>query len=170
MATRKPKLKVVVPEGIITTELSMAKNSLKEFRQFILRGNVVDLAIAVVVGAAFNNVVQSLVKNIFSPLIAAVVGQPDFSKLSFSLHKSTFTYGEFLNAVISFITIALVVFFFVVQPVNRMMRKFKKDEPAEITTRVCPECLSDIPLKASRCKFCTAKVEPVHVTKADINV
>lgn len=170
MASRKPTLKVPVPEDIITNELSMMKNSLKEFRQFILRGNVVDLAIAVVVGAAFNNVVQSLVKNIFSPLIAAVVGQPDFSKLSFSLHKSTFTYGEFLNALISFLTVAIVVFFFVVQPVNRMMRKFKKDEPAEITTRACPECLSEIPLQATRCKFCSAKSEPAHVTQANIDV
>jgi large conductance mechanosensitive channel len=170
MAAPKKKIIAPNPEELIINELSMFRSSLKEFRQFILRGNVVDLAIAVVVGAAFNNVVQSLVKNIFTPLIAAVVGQPDFSKLHFTLRNSTFTYGEFLNALISFITIAIVVFFFVVQPVNRMMRKFKKDEPAEITTHECPECLSEIPLKATRCKFCTAKVEPAHTTQADINV
>ena len=158
------------PEAIISNELGMVASSLKEFRQFILRGNVVDLAIAVVVGAAFNNVVQALVKNIITPLIAAIGGQPDFSKLSFTLHHSIFSYGDFLNALISFLTIALVVFFFVVQPTNRMMRKFKKDDPAEITTRSCPECLSDIALGASRCKFCTAKVVPVHVNQADINV
>lgn len=170
MAVPKPKFKAPVPDELITNELSMAKNSIKEFRQFILRGNVVDLAIAVVVGAAFNNVVQALVKNVFTPLIAAFVGQPDFSKLSFTLNKSTFTYGEFINALISFLTIAAVVFFFVVQPVNRMMRKFKKDEPAEITTRDCPECLSGIPLAAKRCKYCTSKVEPVKVSQADVNV
>ncbi len=163
-----PKIKLT--EEIFISELGMVKNSIKEFRQFILRGNVVDLAIAVVIGAAFNNVVQSLVKNILTPLIAAIVGEPDFSKLHFTLHKSVFTYGEFLNTLISLITISIVVFFFVVQPVNRMMRKFKKDEPAEITTHECPECLSEIPLKATRCKFCTAKVEPAKTNTADINV
>lgn len=170
MPTPKPKLKPIVPEEIITNELSMARNALKEFRQFILRGNVVDLAIAVVVGAAFNGVVQALVKDMITPLIAALGGKPDFSKLSFALRGSDFLYGDFLNALISFVTIAAVVFFFVVQPTNRMMRKFKKDEPAEITTRSCPECVSDIPLKAIRCKFCTAKVEPVTVSQANINV
>lgn len=170
MPTRKPKFKRPVPEAIISNEFGLLVNSLKEFQQFILRGNVVDLAIAVVVGAAFNNVVQSLVKNVITPLIAAVAGQPDFSKLSFKLHNSIFTYGDFVNSLISFLTIAIVVFFFVVQPMNRMLRKFKKDEPAEITTHECPECLSEIPLKATRCKYCTAKVEPVLVNQADINV
>ncbi len=95
MASPKKKITAPNPEELIVKELSMLRSSLKEFRQFILRGNVVDLAIAVVVGAAFNNVVQSLVKNIFTPLIAAIAGQPDFSKLHFSLRNSTFTYGEF---------------------------------------------------------------------------
>ena len=157
-------------ETIITTELSMIKRSAKEFKQFVLRGNVVDLAVAVVIGAAFTTVVQTLVKSILTPLIAATVGQPDFSKLTFTINKSVFAYGDFLNALISLIAIAFVVFFFVVQPVNKMMLKFKKDDPAEITTHECPECLSEIPLKATRCKFCTAKVEPVQTNQADISV
>lgn len=170
MALPKPKLKRPNPEEIITNELSMAKSAIKEFRQFVLRGNVVDLAIAVVIGASFNNVVQAMVKNILTPMIAAIGGQPDFSKLNFKLLGSVISYGEFLNALISFIMIALVLFFLVVKPLNRMMLKFKKDEPAEITTRQCPECISEIPLKALRCKFCTAKVEPIKITQADIHV
>lgn len=170
MAVKKPKLKRPNPEALISNELSMAKSAIKEFRQFILRGNVVDLAIAVVIGAAFNNVVQAMVKNILTPIISAIGGQPDFSKLNFKLFGSVISYGEFLNALISFIMIALVLFFLVVKPLNRMMLKFKKDEPAEITTRQCPECISEIPLDASRCKFCTTKIEPIKVTVADIHV
>jgi len=132
---------------------------IKDFKKFILRGNVVDLAVAVVVGAAFNSVVQALVKDIFTPLIAAIGGQHDFSKLTFSLHGSTFLYGDVLNYLISFLLIAAVVFFFVVQPINKLNalsnRSKSTDEPSE---KKCPECLSTIPKAATRCAFCTAKL------------
>lgn len=135
---------------------------LKEFKKFILRGNVVDLAVAVVVGTAFTAVVNALVKDFFTPLIAAFRGHHDFSALHFSLHGSTFAYGDFVNTVISFLSIALVVFFFVVQPINKLqnmaVRKKTTEEPA---TRKCPECLSEIPKAATRCAFCTAKITPV---------
>lgn len=130
---------------------------LKEFRKFILRGNVVDLAIAVVIGAAFGAVVNSLVKDLITPLIAAFGDEPDFSKLSFTINGSHFMYGNFINALLTFLILAAVVFFFVVQPLNKLMGKLKPsdeiDKPAE---RECPECLSGIPAAATRCKFCGA--------------
>jgi large conductance mechanosensitive channel len=133
----------------------------KEFKKFILRGNVVDLAVAVVVGTAFNALVQALVKDLFTPLIAALGGQHDVSELTFQIHGSTFMYGDVINVLISFLSIAAVVFFFVVQPLNRLMTRLKPseevDSPAE---RECPECLSAIPAAAKRCKFCTAKSTP----------
>ena len=133
----------------------------KDFRQFILRGNVVDLAVAVVIGAAFGAVVTSLVKDIITPLIAAIGGQPNFSNLTFTIHHSQFFYGDFLNALISFVILAAVVFFLVVTPVNKLIayghRNRSTDEP---DTRKCPECLSEIPAKATRCAYCTAKVKP----------
>jgi large conductance mechanosensitive channel len=133
----------------------------KEFRKFILRGNVVDLAVAVVVGAAFGAVVTSLVTNFITPLIAAIGGTPDFSKLTFQVHGSTFHYGLILNAMISFLSIALVVFFFVVQPLNKLMAHLKpSDDVEKPAERQCPECLSAIPAKATRCKFCTTKSAP----------
>lgn len=136
---------------------------LKGFREFVMRGNVVDLAVAVVIGAAFNAVVQSLVKDLITPLIAAVGGQPNFSNLSFTIHNSRFLYGDFLNAIISFLILAAVVYFFVVQPLNKLNELFKNSrKPADPTSRKCPECLSEIPLAATRCKFCTAKVTPVE--------
>lgn len=134
----------------------------KEFRKFILRGNVVDLAVAVVIGAAFGAVVTALVKDFFTPLIAAIGGQHDFSKLSFVLHGSTFSYGDFLNVLISFLSIAAVVFFFVVQPVNKLQELAnRRKTPEEPSERKCPECLSSIPKAAKRCAFCTAKVTPL---------
>ena len=133
---------------------------LKGFRQFILRGNVVDLAVAVVVGAAFTAVVNAAVKSLITPLIAAVGGQPDFSALDFTINNSRFAYGEFINAVISFLIIAAVVYFLVVMPINRLMTLRKTEEPVGPLTRECPECLSKIPQKARRCSFCTATVEP----------
>lgn len=130
---------------------------LKDFKKFILRGNVVDLAVAVVIGAAFGAVVNSLVKDLITPLIAAIGGQPDFSGLNFTINKSRFLYGEFINAIVSFLILASVIFFFVVNPVNKLMSKIKPsdeiDKPAE---RECPECLSGIPAAAKRCKYCTA--------------
>ena len=134
---------------------------LKDFRKFILRGNVVDLAIAVVIGAAFGSIVTSLVKDLVTPLIAAIGGQPNFSGLHFTINHSTFLYGDFINAVLSFIVIAAVVFFFVVQPLNKLMSRLKPSEevdtPAE---RQCPECLSGIPAAAKRCMYCTAVSTP----------
>jgi large conductance mechanosensitive channel len=133
---------------------------LKEFRDFILRGNVVDLAVAVVIGAAFGALVTSLVANLITPLIAAIGGQPDFSALSFTINGSKFGYGEFLNAVIAFLIIAAVIFFLVVRPLNRLMDRFKPETPVDEPTRACPECMSDIPARARRCAFCTAEVGP----------
>lgn len=135
---------------------------LKEFRKFIMRGNVVDLAVAVVVGAAFNSVVQGIVKDLITPLIAAIGGQHDFSRLSFTLNGSTFLYGDVINLVISFLIIAAVIFFLVVQPLNKLQSVAnRRKTPEEPTERKCPECLSDIPKAAKRCAFCTSKVTPL---------
>ena len=133
---------------------------LKEFKQFVLRGNVVDLAVGVVIGVAFGAVVTALVADLVTPIIAAIVGKPDFSGLTFTIHKSTFLYGAFINAVISFVLIAAAVFFFVVKPVNMLMARRKTGPEVEATTRECPECLSSIPVAAKRCAFCTAQVSP----------
>lgn len=135
---------------------------MKGFRDFILRGNVVDLAIAVVIGAAFNSVVNSLVKDLITPLIGAIGGQPNFANLSITINKSTFMIGNFLNALISFLIVASVVYFLLVMPLNTLLAKLKKADPiAEPTEKICPECLSLIPLKANRCKFCTAVLKTI---------
>ena len=131
---------------------------LKEFREFILRGNLVDLAVAVVIGTAFTAVVTSLVTNIITPIIAAIGGKPDFSDLTFEINGSEFGYGDFINALIAFLIIAAVVFFFVIRPVNLLMARFQPDTAVDVQTRGCPECLSDIPTGATRCAFCTARV------------
>jgi large conductance mechanosensitive channel len=131
---------------------------IKEFREFILRGNVVDLAVAVVIGAAFGAVVAAFVADIVTPLIAAIGGQPDFSRLKFTINKSTFLYGHFINAIISFLIIAAVIFFFVVRPLNALMARLKPEPAVDRVVRPCPECLSDIPEEARRCAFCTAEV------------
>ena len=131
---------------------------LKEFRDFILRGNVVDLAIAVVIGAAFGAVVTALVSSFITPLVAAIGGKPDFSALAFTINGSRFTYGVFLNALISFLIIAAVVFFLVVRPLNALMDHMRTEAPVAEVTRACPECLSQIPSEARRCAFCTAEV------------
>ena len=133
---------------------------LKEFRQFILRGNLVDLAVAVVIGTAFTALVTALVKNLVTPLIAAIAGEPDFSGLAFTINGSQFTYGNFINALLSFLIIAAVVFFLIIKPVNVLMERFQPDTAVDVTTRGCPECLSDIPREATRCAFCTARVAP----------
>jgi large conductance mechanosensitive channel len=129
---------------------------LKGFRDFILRGNVVDLAVAVVVGGAFNAIVTALVKDVVTPFIAALGGQPNFSTLAFTVHNSKVLYGDFLNALVSFLISAAVVYFFVVIPMNRILIRIKKGEKVDPTEKTCPECLSMIPLKATRCKYCTA--------------
>ncbi len=131
-----------------------------EFRQFLLRGNVVDLAVAFVMGAAFGAVVSALVADLITPLVTAIVGQPDFSNLTFTLNNSVFRYGHFLNALITFVLLAAVVFFFVVKPINALIARSRKQPPADPTTRRCPECLSEIPLEARRCRFCTSEVQP----------
>ncbi|HVS84627.1 MAG TPA: large conductance mechanosensitive channel protein MscL [Gaiellaceae bacterium] len=131
---------------------------MKDFRQFLLRGNVVDLAVAVVIGAAFGAVVTALVADLLTPLIAAVFGSHDFGSLSFTINGSRFLYGAFLNATIAFLAIAAAVFFFVVKPVNALLARRKTEPPVDETTRACPECLSEIPKAASRCAFCTAQV------------
>ena len=134
---------------------------LKDFKKFIMRGNVVDLAVAVVVGGAFGAIVAALVRDLITPLIAAIGGQPNFSNLTFTVNHSKFLYGDFVNAIVSFLLIASVIFFFVIQPLNQLQaRAARKKTPEEPTDRKCPECLSEIPRAASRCKFCTAKIAP----------
>lgn len=129
----------------------------KGFKDFILRGNAVDLAVGVVVGAAFNNLVNAIVKDLFTPIIGAIVGQKDFSNLYFTINGSKFMYGDFFNAALSFLIIASVVYFFVVLPMNTISAKFKKKPETKPTTHKCSECLSDIPLGALRCAFCGQK-------------
>jgi large conductance mechanosensitive channel len=132
---------------------------LKEFRQFIMRGNVVDLAVAVVIGVAFGAVVTALVTDILTPLIAAIFGKPSFDGLTFTINGSHFLYGAFLDALISFVTIAAAIFFFVVKPLNMLAARRAAGAPPESpTTRSCPECLSEIPIAARRCAFCTSEV------------
>lgn len=124
------------------------------YREFITRGNVIDLAVAVVIGAAFTALVNSIVADLLTPVIAAIIGEPDFSALSFTINGSVFTYGNFINALIAFLSISAVIYFFVIVPMNHL----KRDE--EATHRDCPECLSEIPIKATRCAHCTAEVAP----------
>jgi large conductance mechanosensitive channel len=132
---------------------------LGEFRQFIMRGNVVDLAVAVVIGAAFGAVVTALVTDIVTPLVAAIFGKPSFDGLTFTINGSHFLYGAFLDAVLSFLTIAAAIFFLVVKPLNVLAARRAAGAPTESpTTRPCPECLSEIPIAAGRCAFCTSEV------------
>ena len=133
---------------------------LKEFRAFILRGNLVDLAIAVVIGAAFTTVVNALVRDLITPLIAAIFGEPDFGTLSFTINGSQFAYGDFLNALLTFVIVAAVVFFLVVKPVNMLMARTRTEPDVDSHTRGCPECLSQIPVAATRCAFCTSEIPP----------
>lgn len=128
------------------------------FKQFVLRGNVVDLAVGVVVGAAFGSVVSALVKDLITPFVAAIIRAPDFSALSFTLNGSIFKYGDFLNNLISFAIIATVVYFFIVLPINHLVSRMRRDKPLDPTVKKCPECLSDIPIAATRCAFCTSKI------------
>ena len=130
---------------------------LKGFKEFVLRGNVLDLAIAVVIGAAFTNVINALVKDLITPLIGAVVGKPDFSAWVVTVNGSPFLIGDFLNALIAFVLMASAVYFFVVVPMNAWIELRKRGEvPAVPTTKKCPECISEIPLAARRCAFCTS--------------
>ena len=133
---------------------------LRDFKAFLLRGNVVDLAVAVVVGAAFGALITALVRDLLTPIIALIFGKPNFSNLTFTINGTVFHYGDFINYLIAFLSIAAAVFFFVVQPVNALMRRHKVEPDVESETRPCTECLSDIPSQARRCAFCTSEQEP----------
>jgi large conductance mechanosensitive channel len=135
---------------------------LKEFRAFVLRGNVVDLAVAVVVGAAFGAVITSLVADVITPIISIPGDIPNFGALTWTVGEgegaAVIAYGNFLNALVAFLTIAAAVFFFVVKPINRLMERFKTQPEVESETKKCPECLSDVPKDARRCAFCTSSL------------
>ena len=133
---------------------------MKGFKAFLLRGNVVDLAVAVVIAVAFGLVITAFVKDLVTPLIAALFGKPDFGALTFTINNSKFLYGDFINAVVSFIIIAAVIYFFVVVPYTALMARARKEPPADPTSKKCPECLSEIPIEAKRCAFC-AQPQPV---------
>jgi large conductance mechanosensitive channel len=130
---------------------------LKGFRQFLFRGNVVDLAVAVVIGGAFGAVVTALVKDLITPLIAAVVGKPDFSAIKFTVNGSVFLIGDFINAIVAFVLVAAAIYFFVITPMNALMARIHRGEATpDPTTKKCPECLSEVPIAAKRCAFCTS--------------
>lgn len=134
---------------------------MKGFKQFMLRGNVLDLAVAVVMGAAFGAVVTALVKDLITPLIAAIVGKPDFSQIVFSVNNSKFPIGDFINALVSFLLISAAVYYLIVLPVNKLIARMRRGEaPPDPTTKKCPECLSEVPIAARRCAFCTSPLEP----------
>jgi large conductance mechanosensitive channel len=130
----------------------------REFRQFLIRGNLVDLAVAVVVGTAFTAVVNAFVRDIITPVIAAIGGKPDFADLTFTINGSRFLYGDFINIALTFVIVAAVVFFFVIKPVNALLARLKTAPDGGSEMRPCPECLSQIPVPARRCAFCTAEV------------
>lgn len=132
---------------------------LKEFKKFLLRGNVVDLAVGVVIGAAFGTVVSALVSDLITPLIAAIARVPDFSGIAFTIHGSKFMIGHFINALVSFVLVASAVFFFVVEPMNLLIARSRKEAPADPTTKKCKECLSEIPKEAKRCAHCAELTE-----------
>jgi large conductance mechanosensitive channel len=132
---------------------------LKGFKQFLFRGNVIDLAVAVVIGAVFGKVVTALVADLITPVIAAIGGKPDFSAIKFTVNGSIFAIGDFINAVIAFLMAAAAIYFFVIAPVNVVQARMRRGQaPPDPTTRQCPECLSTIPIAATRCAFCTSPV------------
>jgi large conductance mechanosensitive channel len=133
----------------------------KDFKAFLLRGNLVDMAVGIVIGIAFGAVIAAFVADLVTPLIAAIFGKPDFAGLSFTINGSQFAYGAFLNALLSFVLVAIVLFFLVIRPVNALVARSRTEPPADPTTRNCPECLSEIPIAASRCAFCTTEVGAV---------
>jgi large conductance mechanosensitive channel len=141
------------------TIMTILKETFQGFKQFILRGSVIDLAVGVMIGAAFNSVVTALVKDLMTPFIAAIVREPDFSQLTFTIHGSKFLYGDFINNFVSFLILAATVYFFIIVPINKLTEKIvpKGPSPAS-TTKECPECLSKIPAKAHRCAYCTAVI------------
>jgi len=137
---------------------------IKGFASFIMRGNVIDLAVAVVIGAAFGAVVTAFVKDLITPLIAAIFGKPDLAALRFTINNSTFMVGDFVNAIVAFLLVAFAIYFFVISPMNAVTARFKKPAAdGAPAMRECPECTSDIPAAATRCKFCTAVSAPVRI-------
>ena len=128
------------------------------FKQFLLRGNVVDMAVGIVIGAAFGTVVSSFVKDLLTPLIAAILRAPDFSGIYFTLNRSKFLVGDFANAVVSFIIISAAVYFFVVLPINALVARMRREPTPDPTTKKCPECISEIPIQAKKCAFCTSSL------------
>jgi large conductance mechanosensitive channel len=136
---------------------------LKDFKTFLLRGNVVDLAVAVVMGLAFGAVITALVRDLLTPIIALIFGKPNFSNLSFTINSSHFLYGDFINYLIAFLSIAAAVFFFVVEPVNALNRRRQSGPDPDTETRPCTECLSEIPMQARRCAYCTSPQKPIAV-------
>ena len=147
--------------GGLTQGMGRSTGLLSEFKEFILRGNVVSLAVAVLVAAAFGDVVASLTDNIITPFIGMFGGTPDFSALTFSINGSQFGYGAFINAIIAFLIIAAIIFFFIIKPMNSLIERNKNKElPADPTDKKCTECLSEIPILAKRCRFCTSE-QPV---------
>jgi len=132
---------------------------LKEFKQFLLRGNVVDMAVGVVVGAAFGTIISALVSDIITPLIAAIARVPDFSDLVFTINGSRFMYGHFINAIVSFALVASAIFFLVIEPMNLLVKRSRRGAPADPTTKKCEECLSEIPIEAKRCSHCAQIVK-----------
>lgn len=137
--------------------------NIDEFKKFLLRGNVVQLAVAVIIALAFTAVVTSLVDDLIMPLVAMLVGERDFSRLVFTINNAEFRYGNFINQLIAFVIIAVVVFYLVVTPTNRLMARYNTQPTPEPTTRQCPECLAEVPKPASRCRYCTAQIEPQPV-------
>jgi large conductance mechanosensitive channel len=131
---------------------------LQDFKKFLLRGNLIDLAVAVVVGTAFAALIKALVADILTPIIALIFGKPNFSALSFTINSSHFLYGDFLNNLITFVSVAAAVYFFVIVPVDTLMERRKRGAAPEV--RDCPECLSEVPVAAKRCAFCTAEIGP----------
>ena len=136
---------------------------MKGFKQFLFRGNVIDLAVGIVIGIAFGAMVSALVKDLLTPLIAAIVGKPDFSALTFTINNSQFLYGDFLNSIVAFLLVGAAVYYFVVLPVNAYTARMRTEPPPDPTVRKCPECLSEIPVQARRCAHCASPVPTTGV-------
>jgi large conductance mechanosensitive channel len=131
---------------------------LREFKEFLLRGNVIDLAVAIAIGVAFTAVVTAFVDDIIMPIVAMLGGKPDFSALDFTINEAVFRYGHFITELVAFLIIAAAIFFFVVKPANFLIQRSRREAPADPTVKKCPECLSEIPIQARRCAYCTAEV------------
>jgi large conductance mechanosensitive channel len=136
------------------------KGIIQEFKEFLNQGDFVTIAVGLIIALYFQKIVDAILVGVLFPIIAAIFGKPDFSGLTFTIHKSRFLYGDFINALITFVSIAAAVFFFVVKPVNMLMARRKTEPPVDETVRQCPECLSEIPTAARRCAFCTAQLAP----------